>query len=92
VYGLCILMGIEIESEVDTYLGRIDIVLTTKTDIFIFELKYNGSAQEAIDQINQREYYSRYIRSEKAVTLVGVSFDSEKRTLSDGWIIKKHKE
>lgn len=87
LYALCNLIGLDVQAEIATHLGRIDITLTTKQDIFIIELKYNESAQKAIDQINKQEYYTPYLKSEKAITLVGVSFDKKTRTLADDWLI-----
>ena len=46
----------------------------------------NGTAQDALDQINSRRYVIPYATSGKRVVKVGVSFSKESKTVED-WII-----
>ena len=50
------------------------------------ELKVNGTAQEALDQINTRGYAMPYQTDERRVVKIGISFNTEKRTVDD-WVI-----
>jgi hypothetical protein len=56
------------------------------TAIYVMELKVNGTAQEALDQINTRGYAMPYQTDERRVVKIGISFNTEKRTVDD-WVI-----
>ena len=75
-----------VDIEVRTPRGRIDMVMMTKTRIFIFELKLNKNAQEALEQINIKNYSERFALSTLPISKVGISFDSEKGNIVD-WVI-----
>lgn len=49
-------MGFHTEVEYRTSHGRVDLVLKTSDYIYIMEFKLNGSAEEAISQINAKGY------------------------------------
>ena len=55
--------------------------------IYVVELKINGTAQDALDQINSRNYALQYATSDKKVVKVGASFSTETKTVED-WIIE----
>ncbi len=77
------LLGMDIQSEVVTNRGRIDLVITTKTHVYIFELKFKKSAQEAMNQIESQKYYERYLaQKKKEVVLVGLSCNHEDSKLT----------
>ena len=76
-----------VDVEVHTPKGRVDIVLLTKTDIYIIELKLNQTAQAAMQQINLKNYRQRFALSGKPVTKVGVNFDSTQGNITD-WAIE----
>ena len=56
--------------------------------VFVFELKYDGSAEEAIRQIDEKGYLIPYSADGKRLFKIGVNYDSTQRTISD-WIIKE---
>ena len=56
--------------------------------VYVFELKYDGSAEEAIRQIDEKGYLIPYSADGKRLFKIGVNFDSNQRTISD-WIIKE---
>ena len=47
------------------------------------ELKYNRTAQEALDQIDRRGYAEKYRLDGRPVTKVGIAFSSEERNITD---------
>lgn len=63
--------------------GRSDVVFSYKNDVYIAELKVDGSAEDAISQIKSRGYADKYLRANKRVHLLGISFSSEKRQIED---------
>ncbi len=76
-------LGFKVEAEVSTSQGRIDMVLKTKTDIFVFEFKINKTAQEALDQILHKGYHTQFQMDGRPITLIGVNFDPLSRRLND---------
>ena len=77
-----------VDVEVHTPKGRVDIVLLTKTDLYIIELKLNKSAQTAMQQINLKNYRQRFALCGKPITKVGVNFDSTQGNIED-WVIEE---
>ena len=69
--------------EIHTPTGRVDIVLQTKTTLYLFELKLNKSAETAMRQINLKDYKSRFALCGLPIVKVGISFDPEKRTIGE---------
>ena len=82
-YLLFSMMGLYVESEVKSAAGRADIVLKTATHIYVFELKVDGSAEEALRQIDSRGYLVPYTADGRKLVKVGVNFDSATRTVSE---------
>ncbi len=76
-----------VDVEVHTPKGRVDIVLLTKTDLYLIELKLNKDAQTAMRQINLKNYRQRFALSCKPVTKVGVNFDGTTGNITD-WVIE----
>lgn len=83
------LLSFDIQSEVFTDKGRIDLVLKTKTHIYIFELKLDQPAQTALEQIEANKYYEKYRLQNKKIVLVGLSFNSVKKKLTLDWALKE---
>ncbi len=85
-YILTDLIGLETHTEVTTSDGSIDILITTEDFIYIIELKYDRSAQEALRQIEEKKYDRPYLSDHRKIFRIGVSFSSKTRTIED-WII-----
>ncbi|MCE7986196.1 MAG: AAA family ATPase [Caldilinea sp. CFX5] len=77
------MLGLRIDVEVSTNEGRIDAVISLADQIFLFEFKLDGSADEALQQIKDNHYYQKYQLSSKPITLVGANFDSNERKITD---------
>ena len=82
------LMGALIRVEEDSAIGRADAVLHLPTAIYVFELKYDGSAEDAMKQIDDKGYLIPYSAEGKRLYKVGVNYDSNQRTIGN-WIIKE---
>ncbi len=78
-------LGMFVNSEVHSSQGRADAVVQTLTDIFIFEFKFNKTAEEALEQIKDNQYADKYQTSGKTITGIGVNFNSETKQI-DGWL------
>lgn len=80
------LMGFHAEVEYHTSRGRVDLVLKTSDYIYVMEFKLDGTAEEAMAQIDEKGYASAFTADGRKVVKVGVNFSSETRTI-DRWII-----
>lgn len=78
VYDPVVAMG-----EVHTSQGRADMVVRLEGVIYLFEFKVDKSAEEALRQIEEKQYWQRFVPEEKPIHLVGVSFSKEKRNIVD---------
>ena len=82
------LMGAHMRVEEDSAIGRADAVVYMPDAVFVFEFKYDGSAEEAIRQIDEKGYLIPYSSDGKRLFKIGVNYDSTQRTISD-WIIRE---
>jgi hypothetical protein len=73
------------DSEVHSSEGHGDIVVQTLTDVYIFEFKFNKTAQEGMDQIKKQDCAGKYRAPDKVITGIGVNFSTEKKGIDD-WI------
>ena len=87
LYIIFSLMGRYVDVEVHTPTGRVDMVMRTQKTLYLFELKLNKDAQTAMNQIDLKDYASKFSLTGLPVVKVGINFDSERRTISD-WEIK----
>ena len=81
VYVVLRSIGVNVNGEVKTHDGRMDMVVELPNDIYIIEFKLDKPASEAMEQIKGKEYAGKYVLSGKRITLIGISFSSEKRTI-----------
>ena len=66
--------------------GRADMVVWMPDTVYVFELKANGTAQEALEQIDSKGYAIPYEADGRNVVKVGVKFDPDTR-VPESWII-----
>lgn len=88
LYVIFTLIGNYVDVEVRTPKGRVDMVLHTPGTLYVVELKIDGSADAAMNQIDLKEYPGRFALCGLPIVKVGINFDSEKRTI-EGWRIEK---
>ena len=81
IYILLKLIGVRTETEVRTSHGRIDLLVKTPRYIYVIELKFDGTAQEAMDQIKEKEYCLPYGNDGRRIFLIGLNFFSTTRHL-----------
>jgi Predicted AAA-ATPase/PD-(D/E)XK nuclease superfamily len=77
------MLGFDVDAEVSTSRGRIDMVVTTDPTLYLFEFKIDSSAKRALKQIRDNGYADRFASQDKPVTLVGASFSTKSRTIDD---------
>lgn len=84
------LLGYRMNLEVYTNFGRLDAILETKDQIFIFEYKINQTAQAALDQIKSKKYFQPYLNFNKKINLIGINFSIPEKNI-DQWIHEEFK-
>ena len=82
IYTFLSALGFDTVAEDVTNKGRIDLTIKTKNSIYIFEFKVD-SKEKAIKQIKERKYYEKYQSENKDIFMVGISFDSGLKNISD---------
>ena len=74
--------------EYHTSRGRIDLVLQTDKFIYIMEFKLNGTAEEALQQINDKNYALPFEMDGRKLFKIGVNFSAETRNI-EKWIAEE---
>ena len=85
LYVVFRLLGVHAQSEVVCASGRIDMIVTTRKHIYLFEFKVTseGSADDAIAQIKERGYLRKIRATKRPIHLIGVSFDEKTRNIKE---------
>ena len=85
LYAVFRLLGLHAQSEVVCASGRIDMIVSTRKHIYLFEFKVTteGSAEDAIAQIKERGYLKKIRATKRPIHLVGVSFDEKSRNVKE---------
>ena len=78
------LLGMYLKSEVHSSRGRADSIVETASHVFIFEFKFNRSADEALTQVKTKKYADKYQADAKTIIGIGVNFVSKDKEI-DGW-------
>ena len=71
------MLNVYAQTQVKCHGGRIDFVVLMPETTYVFELKVNGTAREALDQINSKGYALPYQTESRKVVKVGVQFDRD---------------
>lgn len=88
IYLVFTLLGKYSLCEMYTYTGRIDCKVETRKYIYLFEFKRDDTAENALAQINTKDYALPFAADERELFRIGVSFDSASRKLV-GWEVEK---
>ncbi|MDY4550821.1 MAG: PD-(D/E)XK nuclease domain-containing protein [Parabacteroides sp.] len=84
----CLLAQYEnIDVEMRTPTGRVDMVMRTDKALYLFELKMNKSAAAAMKQIDLKDNPARFAQCGLPIVKVGINFDDERRTIGDWEIV-----
>ncbi len=70
-------------TEVKTALGKADVVVFMNDATYVMEVKINGTAQEALEQIDTKNYAVPYEGTGLPVVKIGIGFSKETRTVSE---------
>lgn len=82
------LMGFYVKVEYHTSEGRIDLVLQTDSYIYVMEFKLDGTAEEAMQQINDKHYARPFEADSRKLFKIGVNFSIKTRNI-EKWIVEE---
>lgn len=82
------LLGFYTEVEYHTSEGRIDLLIKTNRFIYLMEFKLEGTAEEALAQINEKHYATPFQVDRRKVFKIGVNFSNKTRNIQK-WIVEE---
>lgn len=82
------LVGFYTRVEYHTSEGRVDLVLQTDKYIYVMEFKLDGTAEEALQQINNKHYALPFASDERKLFKIGVNFSAETRNI-EKWVVEE---
>ena len=86
LYLIFSMLNVYVRTQVKCAGGRVDMVVWMPDTTYVFELKVNGTAQQALAQIDQKGYAIPYQAEGRKVVKVGVKFNADTRVPED-WVI-----
>ncbi len=81
------MLGFYVHAEYPTAEGRSDILVETPDYVYIFETKLDGSAEEALAQIDDKGYARPYAMDQRKLYKIGVNFSSQTRGV-EKWMVE----
>lgn len=86
-YCMTKLIGLDIGAEYNTSEGFIDILIKTENYIYIIELKLNGTAEDAIKQIEEKNYCDPLRTDHREIIKIGIGFSKKTHSIGSYIII-----
>ena len=83
LYTLLVAFGADVEAERQTANGRMDIVLRMPKAVYVIELKYGHSTEEAAEQLQRKDYAAAFAFDGRPVIQVGINFSRDERTVTE---------
>lgn len=80
-----LLTNFRILVEQHTAKGRTDITMETDQHVYVIELKFSGSAHEALEQISRQRYADAFALRQKTVVKVGINFEVKDGVCTIEW-------
>lgn len=91
-YTILKLIGLKIDVEVNTNIGRIDAVIKTEKYLYIIEFKLEKSAIQALEQIDKKQYCQRYKNDKRKIIKIGITFGEQEKNIKDFTFKEEMKE
>ena len=81
------LVGFYTQAEYHTSEGRVDLVIRTDQFIYVMEFKLDGTAEEALQQIEEKQYALPFVSDSRRLFKVGVNFSNATRNI-EKWLVR----
>lgn len=88
IYAALIGFGADVEAESMTSDGRMDIALKLPDTIYIIELKYGKTAEEAVEQILSKNYSVKFSTDTRPIVAIGMNISNDRRTIDSYKIVE----
>jgi hypothetical protein len=88
IYAALMACAADVSAEEQTSDGRMDMVLKMSDAIYIFELKYGKTAEEAFSQIVRKGYAVRFAADPRPVWAVGLNISQDRRTIDSCQVVQ----
>ena len=82
-------MNVQLYTEVPQAVGRPDVVMFLGDTVYVYEIKLDRPASEAMQQIEDQHYALPYENQGKTVVKIGIGFSTKTRTFEE-WIVANH--
>lgn len=82
LFIIFILIGVDARPEWHTSAGRIDLLLTMRNVIYVIELKRDGTPEEALAQIREKDYGRQFAGDPRPLVNLGVTFSTRTRNIT----------
>ena len=82
LFIIFVLIGVDAKPEWHTSRGRIDLLLRMRNYIYIIELKLDGTPEEALAQIREKDYARQFTDDPHPIVRLGVTFSTETRNIA----------
>lgn len=83
LYTVFEVLNFTISAEARTANGRVDILVQTKKTIFVMELKMDKPADEALAQIDDKQYALPWKHDGRRLFKVGISFSTKEKNVTE---------
>jgi len=87
LYTLLSAFGADVRAEEPSALGCCDLTLKMPKEIYVMEIKYDHSADEALEQIERKGYAEKYLLDGRPIAKVGIAFNSKERNITEWKIL-----
>ncbi|MCU0467386.1 MAG: ATP-binding protein [Arcicella sp.] len=77
------LLGVYIQSEVQTSDGRMDALIRLQEYVYCIEFKLDESAEKALQQIKDKGYLEPFLQDDKKLIAIGINFSSETKKVAE---------
>jgi Holliday junction resolvase-like predicted endonuclease len=81
LYTVLAAYGADITANMETALGKADLILKMPKTIYVIELKYDHSTQSALDQIDDRDYTAAVLDDDRRIVKLAIKFSSKDRNI-----------
>ena len=87
LFIIFVLVGVDARPEWHTSQGRIDLLLRMRNVIYVIELKRDGTPEEALEQIREKDYTRQFLGDPRPVVELGITFSTETRNIT-AWKVR----
>lgn len=82
LFIMFVLIGVDARPEWHTSQGRIDLILSMRNYIYIIELKRDGTPEEALQQIEEKDYARQFAGDPRPIIKLGIAFSTKTRNIT----------